>query len=91
MQKSIHSADYQHFLEELRGVRERAGVTQEQLAALLGEHQTLVSKAERGVRRLDVVELRQWLRALGVGLVEFTTTLDERIARHSRPPSRRAR
>lgn len=91
MQKSIHSAEYQHFLDELRGARERAGLTQEQLAEVLGEHQTLVSKVERGVRRLDVVELRQWMAALGVGLLEFTRTLDDRLSRHARPVSKRLR
>jgi transcriptional regulator with XRE-family HTH domain len=83
MQKSLHSEDYQHFLAELRAVRERAGVSQERLAELLGEHQTLISKVERGVRRLDVVELRRWLLALGESPVEFVQCLDERIARNS--------
>lgn len=87
MQKSIYSTDYQHFLLELRGLRTSAGVSQEQLAAALGEHQTFVSKVERGVRRLDVVELRLWLHALGTSFLDFCETLDTRLARHGRLPS----
>ena len=82
MQKSLHSAEYQHFLKELREARERVGMTQEQLAGLLNAHQTFVSKCESGVRRVDVVELRSWLRALGTSLVEFASRLDHRLERH---------
>jgi transcriptional regulator with XRE-family HTH domain len=87
MQKSVYSDAYQHFLLELREVRTNAGISQEQLAAALGEHQTFVSKVERGIRRLDVVELRLWLQALGSEFPEFCEHLDARLARHSRPPS----
>jgi transcriptional regulator with XRE-family HTH domain len=85
MLKSLHSADYRHFLTELRQVREAAGITQEALAAALGEHQTLVSKVERGVRRIDVVELRVWLTALGVKLPDFALQVEERLSRNVGP------
>lgn len=84
MQKSIYSDDYEHFLRELRDARARADVTQEQLAEALGEHQTFVSKVERGVRRIDVVELRLWLEALHTSFPEFCGQLDSRLARHGR-------
>lgn len=89
MQKSIHSADYQHFLTELRTAREEAGVTQEQLASILGEHQAFVSKVERGVRRMDVIELFHWLKALGIPLAGFAESLDDRLARHRSPKTTR--
>lgn len=82
MLKSLHSAAYQHFLVELRAARELAGVTQEELAHRLGEHQTLVSKVERGIRRLDVIELRAWLMALDTQLGQFVGRLDDRLQRH---------
>lgn len=90
MQKSIHPDDYRHFLEELRDARVAAGVSQEQLAAALGEHQTLISKVERGVRRLDVVELRRWMQALGRSFPEFCEGIDARLSRHRLPAIRRA-
>lgn len=82
MSKPLHSAAYSLFIEELRAARDRAGVSQKELAALIGEDQTFVSKCERGVRRLDVVELKRWTDALGVGLIEFVTLLDHRLDRN---------
>jgi predicted transcriptional regulator len=50
MEKSIHSGRYAIFLKVLREMRERAGLTQVQLARNIGETQTFVSKvsAEKG-------------------------------------------
>lgn len=56
------SADEQDFLRRLRQARLDAGLTQEQAGARIGRTQTFVSKAERGERRLDVVELRAFAR-----------------------------
>jgi transcriptional regulator with XRE-family HTH domain len=82
MSKPLHSAAYSLFIEELRAARERVGVSQKELAARIGEDQTFVSKCERGVRRLDVVELKRWTDALGVGLVDFVKLLDHRLDRN---------
>jgi len=65
MQSFPHSAEYRHFLDELRAARDAAAMTQEALASKLRVHQTLISKGELGTRRVDIVELRAWLRALG--------------------------
>jgi len=46
------------------------------LAKKLKATQSFVSKAKRGERRLDVVELRQWTRALGLSLPEFTAQME---------------
>jgi transcriptional regulator with XRE-family HTH domain len=82
MSKPLHTAAYSLFIEELRAARERVGVSQKELAARIGEDQTFVSKCERGVRRLDVVELKRWTDALGVGLIDFVKLLDHRLARN---------
>ena len=63
-------------------------MTQQQLADALGVHQTVVSKAELAVRRIDVIELRAWLQALGLSLVEFAAKLEARFA--AQAPIRRA-
>lgn len=76
MEKSIYSENYDLFLTLLRRAREQAGLTQVALAAKLNETQTFVSKCERGERRLDVVELREWCHALGVELHEFMKQFD---------------
>lgn len=64
------------FLSLLRKVREDLGVTQTQLADLLEATQTFVSKCERGERRLDVIELRQWCTALGIDFGDFAQQLN---------------
>jgi len=81
MEKSIHSARYAVFLKLLRKAREDAGLTQTQLARKIKETQTFVSKCERGERRIDVVELRIFCRALGVSLSQFVAALERAIGR----------
>jgi ribosome-binding protein aMBF1 (putative translation factor) len=81
MEKSIHSARYAVFLKVLRESRERAGVTQVQLARKIGETQTFVSKCERGERRLDVIELRTFCRAFGLSLTQFVSALERALGK----------
>ncbi len=71
MQKSISSRHYAQFLRTLREAREKAGITQEEMAARLGETQSFVSKCERGERRMDIVELREFCKAMGMTLERF--------------------
>jgi transcriptional regulator with XRE-family HTH domain len=81
MDKSIHSASYTVFLKVLRATRQRAGLTQEEVAKRIGEKQTFVSKCERGERRVDVVELRTFCRAFGVNLSQFVAALEKAVRR----------
>lgn len=69
--KSVHTRTYRPFLELLIQARTDAGVTQEQLARRLNRPQSFVSKCENGERRLDVIELLEILRAIGVDLLRF--------------------
>jgi transcriptional regulator with XRE-family HTH domain len=71
MDKSLFTNEYAVLLRELRSAREHAGMTQRRLAANLKTTQSLISKCERGERRLDVVELRSWCQALGIPLSTF--------------------
>lgn len=66
--KTIYSDSYKDLTTLLREAREKAGITQEQLATALGEDQSFVSKVERRERRLDLEELRRVCSALGVPL-----------------------
>ncbi len=76
MEKTIYSKDYSVLLRELRKARKRSGLSQEELAERLGETQSFVSKCERGERRLDVIELRGFCKALGLGFVDFVGSID---------------
>lgn len=86
MQES-QSREYAHFLQELRDARQRADLSQAQLAARLGVDQSFVSKCETGVRRVDVVELRRWVTALGGTLSQFVAAYEGRLQRHRLPSS----
>lgn len=79
MHKSLHSHQYNDFLELLRTLRRRRGLRQSDLAQRLGRAQSLISRAESGERRLDVVELFVWLRALDMSLSAFSRDLEHRL------------
>jgi transcriptional regulator with XRE-family HTH domain len=53
------------FLAHIVRIRKRAAITQLDLAARLKKPQSFVSKSETGERRIDFVELVEWLNALG--------------------------
>jgi transcriptional regulator with XRE-family HTH domain len=84
MEKSPFSKEYKLFLVNLRNARKKAQLTQEQLAALLGETQSFISKVERGERRLDVLELRVFCRALKVPFSNFIIKLHRAITASER-------
>lgn len=75
MDKSLFSKEYRVFLGHLRKARAEAGLTQAGLAERLGETQSFISKVERGERRLDVVELRAFCRALKLAFPTFVNRL----------------
>jgi transcriptional regulator with XRE-family HTH domain len=79
MEKSIFTPEYLQFLGQLRMARKTAGMTQEQVAARLRQTQSFVSKCERGERRIDVIELRAYCRAIGISLIDFIEQLESII------------
>jgi transcriptional regulator with XRE-family HTH domain len=83
MLKSLHNRHNHDFLELLRTSRKARSLRQRDVARLLGRGQATVSKVEAGVRRLDVIELRAWLRALDVDFVDFINRLEERLQAHA--------
>jgi transcriptional regulator with XRE-family HTH domain len=80
MEKTIHTDEYATLLTLLRETRRAAKVTQVELAARIEETQSQVSKIERGEVRLDLLELRTILRALGSSLPAFVAKLEKRLA-----------
>ena len=77
--KTIHLEEYGVFLQLLREVREGAGLTQVRLAAKAELSQPYVSSVERGVLRLDTLQLRTWLHACGLNLGIFGAELERRL------------
>ncbi len=80
MEKTIFSHEHEVLLSELKRAREKASLTQIQLAEKLGSTQSFISKVERGERRLDVIELREFCRAIGVSLASFVTRLEKTLS-----------
>lgn len=79
MHKSLYTRGNRTFLQLLAEIRAGSGLTQKELARRLKEDQSWVSKVERGVRRLDLVELTLWCRALGIPLAQFVLEYERRL------------
>lgn len=57
----------------LKSLRAEAGVTQQELSAMLGKPQSYVSKYESGERRLDFIEVLEICDALGIEPERFVS------------------
>ena len=83
MPKSMFTAEYRILLDIVVAERNRAGLTQQELASRLGKPQPWVSFVENGVRRLDALEFVALMRALGADpeqvFHEFLQRLPENI------------
>jgi len=56
--------------------RETAGLTQVQLAEKLRRPQSFVSKIERGLRRVDLLEFLEIAKVMGLDAAEFLDKLE---------------
>ena len=79
MKKSTYLAQRKRLLALLREKRTKAGLTQAELASRVDRDQTFVSKYESGERRLDILELREVCRALGIDFKDFIRALDAEL------------
>ena len=66
--------------EMLQLRRNKAGLTQRQLAEILGKPQSWVCRHERGDLRMDYMELRAYLKAIDVSVVSFVTAMERKLA-----------
>jgi len=82
MEKTVVAKDYVVLLKILRKVRKRLNITQAEIGARLGMTQSMISKCERGERRLDVIELRRWcMEGMQIPLLQFLTEVETALAR----------
>jgi len=79
MPKSIHRNEYRVLLRMVRERRLRAGLTQKECSESLGRSQSFISDIERGVRRLDVVQLRDLCRILKSDLRRFVVDFEREL------------
>lgn len=85
MAKTIHRSEYEILRRRLRELREDANVTQDTLSEQLGRSQSFISDIERGVRRLDALELRDICILLGSDLMTFLEGLEAELGPIRRP------
>ncbi|HBK46297.1 MAG TPA: transcriptional regulator [Xanthomonadaceae bacterium] len=78
--KSIHKSEYQTLLQHLRAMRLSAQLTQTDLSVRLQRPQSYVSDVERGSRRLDLLQLREYCHACGQGLTDFVRKLEGELS-----------
>ena len=86
MPKTLYSEEAKLLQRQLRDAREQAGITQASLSEAMGRAQSFISDIERGVRRLDVVELWLLCNALGLDLTSFVGEFQKAI--ENRPGKR---
>jgi len=65
-------------------IRDELGLSQRELAERLGQSRSYVSKVEIFERRMDFVQLVEWLRALGVDERKFLSDMLKDIPAHKR-------
>jgi transcriptional regulator with XRE-family HTH domain len=80
LEKSVYRDENLVLLRLLKQCRVEAGLTQVQFAQALERPQSFASDLERGLRRLDLVQLRDICKALNVGLVEFVQRFEDELS-----------
>lgn len=75
-QKSQTRPENEAVLAALKAVREDADLLQAELAARLHRSQSYVSSAERGVIRLDALQLADWAEACGSTLTKLAQVIE---------------
>ena len=81
MKKSIWDHNYTVLRKELKSIRQKANLTQTQLAVLLEKHQSHVAKYELGDRNLDYLEVINVCNLCAVVPEDFMKTFRKLIAR----------
>ncbi len=77
--KVYYDDKYRTLIACLKDLRIKNGMTQTDLAKILGQGQSYVSKYEQCQRRLDVLEVRQICISLGSSLPELINEFENRL------------
>ncbi|MBU0902009.1 MAG: helix-turn-helix domain-containing protein [Gammaproteobacteria bacterium] len=80
MEKSIYRDENLVLLRLIKQCRVDSGMTQAEFAEALGRPQSFTSDIERGLRRLDLVQLRDICHVLGLNLVEFVQRYESELS-----------
>ena len=80
MEKSVYRDENLVLLRLLKQCRVEAGLTQAEFAQALDRPQSFASDIERGLRRIDLVQLRDICHALGLWLVDFVQRFEAELS-----------
>lgn len=83
MPKTIFGGEHRHLVEVLKNARQRAAITQEELATRLGKDQTFISIIERGQRRVDVIEFLALAKAMNADPFDLLKEVSDRTKNRS--------
>ena len=75
MTATVYTNRYAKFRKLLVNYRDKKGLTQKAFGEKIGMRQSEVSKYERGVRRLDIIELIDIAEALNIDPCDIITEL----------------
>ncbi|MBY0566536.1 MAG: helix-turn-helix transcriptional regulator [Hyphomonadaceae bacterium] len=84
MRNSLRDPRYRAVISRLIEIRDELDLSQRELAERLGQSRSYVSKVEIFERRMDFVQLVEWLRALGADERKFLSEMLKDIPVHKR-------
>lgn len=76
--KTIFRKEYIRLLEQLKIIREERGLSQAELGMLIGQDQTFISKYEKGIRRLDIMEMLDICQVLEIDINDLLSEMCNR-------------
>lgn len=77
VQKSLYTEEQQNLQSLLRQLRKDANLTQLQLAEKLQVAPSRISEYEKAGRRMDILQLRLYCKAVGTTLPDFVDRLEK--------------
>lgn len=79
VRKTLHRPENLALIQLLRELRMQSGLRQAELGERLSVAQNFVSNVEQGIRRLDIVELRDYAAALGLPFLEIASMWEGKL------------
>jgi len=68
LMKSTNTPEYKAIIEKIIAARKAKGLSQAAVAQALGKHQSYIAKIEIGERRIDIVELMEIAKFIGLNM-----------------------
>lgn len=79
MSRSVTSDIHRSLVAYIIAERKRANLTQAEVAAQLGRHQSFVATVESGQRRIDIVDLFDLGQAIGFDPIDAVHVISQKV------------